>query len=319
MRAAGSGCGCLGSCGWGCGVGELRFAELFAGSAAVSLRLLARGMRPPISYMGAKTGYASAILATLGLRPGQGADEVLLVDAGPWGETWRALLDQGARRRACEVLRAWEGEDPVELWRRLAARPPAADPGERAAQYLWVQGRSASNVPVWWDGEKWAQDGRTRVKDAVQRGRWYGSAVRQACPSGGGAGVLRGLLHPATVAQRLEAIGATPWPRTRVLSSHPEPPADASGWVVYLDPPYVDCTSYAADCPRADVVALARAWSEAGAVVAVSEAEPLEELAGWHVLDLTGVRRGATKAEWLTMNREPAWRPHRQIGLLEAS
>ena len=46
------------------------FVELCAGTAALSLRLHARGARPPVSRMGAKTGYADAILRVLGLAPG---------------------------------------------------------------------------------------------------------------------------------------------------------------------------------------------------------------------------------------------------------
>ena len=45
------------------------FVELCAGTAALSLRLHAgRNARPPVSRMGAKTGYADVILRVLGLR-----------------------------------------------------------------------------------------------------------------------------------------------------------------------------------------------------------------------------------------------------------
>ena len=50
------------------------FVELCAGTAAVSLRLHGGPhARPPVSRMGAKTGYAHAILHALGLRQGQGS------------------------------------------------------------------------------------------------------------------------------------------------------------------------------------------------------------------------------------------------------
>ena len=49
------------------------FVELCAGTAAVSLRLARARARPPVSRMGAKTGYADALLGLAGLRPGQGA------------------------------------------------------------------------------------------------------------------------------------------------------------------------------------------------------------------------------------------------------
>jgi hypothetical protein len=93
--------------------------------------------------------------------------------------------------------------------------------------------------------------------------------------------------------------------------------------VVYIDPSYVGTTGYAADLPRADVVALARRWAAAGAVVAISEAEPIPELVaeGWHAVRIDGERVGQKRtfskqqAEWLTMSRAPAWVPSVQQGL----
>ena len=71
-----------------------------------------------------------------------------------------------------------------------------------------------------------------------------------------------------------------------------------------------DCTH---DLPRAEVVCIALRWAAAGAVVAISEAEPIQELVaeGWFAVEITGQRFGAARtfskqqAEWLTMNREP--------------
>lgn len=39
----------------------MTFVELCAGSAAVSLRWLRAGAKPPLSYQGGKRGYADAI------------------------------------------------------------------------------------------------------------------------------------------------------------------------------------------------------------------------------------------------------------------
>ena len=62
------------------------YLELFAGGAACALALMG-GPRvvPPVGYMGGKRKLAPSILGTVGLRPGQGADRVLLCDAGEWG------------------------------------------------------------------------------------------------------------------------------------------------------------------------------------------------------------------------------------------
>ena len=99
---------------------------------------------------------------------------------------------------------------------------------------------------------------------------------------------------------------------------HPIPPLD--GVYVYIDPPYQGTTGYAADMPRDTVLDVARRWSDAGAVVCVSEAEPLP-LDGWHHVEITVARVGQKRtfsrqqAEWLTMNREPAYRPAVQRSL----
>jgi len=59
------------------------------------------------------------------------------------------------------------------------------------------------------------------------------------------------------------------------------------------------------------VLALAQRWQAGGAVVAVSEAVPLE-IDGWHQIELT---RPGGKPEWLTLSRTPARLPERQLAL----
>lgn len=143
----------------------MRFIEICCGSAAVSLRLLGN-KQPPVAYMGAKTRYASRILAALGLTPGQRIDEVVLVDAGPWAMVWARLSTRAGCRAVSRVLRSWRTEHPVQLWDRLASVPPLEDPAEAVAQYLWLQARSASCCPVWWctERESWRMGDKPRKK-----------------------------------------------------------------------------------------------------------------------------------------------------------
>ncbi len=131
------------------------FVELFAGTGAVSWQLLSPGTPPPTSYMGGKRRMAPTILRALGLRPGQGCDRLVLVDAGPWGDVWRCLAD----RRILDVadrLDAFAREmgsaptAPNDLWMTLAKAGRPNDLIERAAAYLWLQARAPSGVPVWW-------------------------------------------------------------------------------------------------------------------------------------------------------------------------
>jgi len=126
------------------------------------------------------------------------------------------------------------------------------------------------------------------------------------------------------------AIGR--WPPVLVLPTIPTAaevaawlgtPGDLEGVVVYQDPPYLGTTGYQSDIPRADVIATALDFAALGAVVCVSEAEPLADLTGrgWHVAEITEGRKGqkrtfsAQKREYLTMSREPVHRVATQVGM----
>ena len=98
------------------------FVELCAGTAAVSLRLAQPKARPPVSRMGAKTGYADAILYHLHLQPGQGAESYLWCDPDPGVRLMlEAYRDPALAREAADVIRSWADEDPRALWDRLRA------------------------------------------------------------------------------------------------------------------------------------------------------------------------------------------------------
>jgi hypothetical protein len=402
------------------------WAEPFAGAAACALRLVGgERLKPPVAWMGGKRRYARAIVDAMGVPEGP-PSRVLLADAGPWGWVWPLLLVPADAAQVARILRSWAGEHPRELWQRLAAQPPAEDLHERAAQWLWLQARSASGVPIWWDGwrtndarwvstrpqqaggvrdakhaldtrkdraadappperrpkrttraatdrgedmrwpghremrGRWEKGNEGRVQDATngQRGAAPGAwkfagrpdreqDERPAAMSGdkaladwrageefkkarrgtrtiaqGHTDTSRtgGMINPGTIAERAEAI-AESFAGVDAHVHHGEARdllaiigrfASPRGLrFAYLDPPYVGATGYGWDMPRAEVLALARRWADAGAVVAVSEAEPLA-LEGWHHLELT---REGGKPEWLTLSRAPARLPARQASL----
>lgn len=126
------------------------FIELCAGTAALSLRLHHPRARPPVSRMGAKTGYADVILRVLGLRPGGQAAHYLWAepDAGV-----RLLLEAYRSRAlaiaAADIIRGWKDEDPRALWERLQAEGPAQCPPVDA----W-------EVARWTIGQQWTHAGR---------------------------------------------------------------------------------------------------------------------------------------------------------------
>jgi len=343
------------------------WVEPFAGAAAIALRIVGGPhLVPPVSWMGGKRKLAPFIADAMGV-PRSKPSRVVFCDAGPWGRVWPALLEETAE--VAELLRYWEqdyiedGRGPRMLWDSCRDRPPHVELHARAAQWLWLQARSASGVPVWWSGDRYIAD--TGSGEACQKGDNSRSpsskgwrmgeepskarrGARTISQTGGaqqwlasdGRGVERpvgqkgeerpdrlpsgGMVHPATIADRIEAIAHAI--EGIAVAVHHGDAADLFGVVeqvhdprdqlfVYLDPPYVGCTGYGWTMPREQVVELAKRWQDAGAVVAVSEAEALD-LEGWHHLDLT--RHGNGKPEWLTLSRAPARVPAVQLDLLGA-
>lgn len=184
------------------------WVEPFTGAAACALRLVGgRDLAPPVAWMGGKRRYASAILGAMGVPEGR-PSRVVLCDAGPWGWVWPLLLDPADSTVVAAHLRGWSLEHPRALWERLASRPPAEELRERAAGWLWLQARSASGVPIWWDGWRPVMgktEGRKSTQPAWQKGggeepaddrgedlRWPGhQAQREAWMASDGRGEPR--------------------------------------------------------------------------------------------------------------------------------
>lgn len=265
----------------------LTFVELCAGTAAVSLRLHHPRARPPVSRMGAKTGYANVILRCLGLRPGQGADRYVWCEPD---EGVRLLLHAMTSReiatKAAGIIASWKDEDPKALWLRLRAEGPAVcppvDPREVARNVL---------VGAWSYRQGQPESGPATPSDC-----------HQTTATGVASRLSDAPTLPATIADDARAV---------------DPPQLPPGVVVYIDPPYLNTTGYAHAFPRSEWLPIVRRWTEAGALVCVSEAEPIPNLMaeGWHAVEITGERVGSKRTfskqqrEWLTMSRPPAWKP----------
>lgn len=276
------------------------FVELCAGTAALSLAHFAKGaplksrkgahkqVKPPVSRMGSKAGYAEAILDVLGLEPGEGqaaGTHYLWCEPDPGCRLLlEAYRDAALAKAAADIIRGWAGEDPRALWERLRAEgPPQGSVSPReVARWVWTWGRSFNGT---------------------------GDSFR---PSVSSVGTPVWNAHPpewyAAACDLLPALPATILPDAHAADPGPSLPP---GTVVYIDPPYVGTTQYANKLPRADVIALARRWADAGATVCISEAEPIHELVadGWEVADITGRRRGQRRtfskqqSEYLTIKR----------------
>jgi len=345
------------------------FVELCAGTAALSLRLEHPRARPPVSRMGAKTGYADVILRCMGLRPGQGADRYLWCepDAGV-RLLLHAYTDRELATAAADIIRGWADEDPRALWERLRAEGPAVCPPVDAREVArWIFGSAASyggTKGQLWDSflhpEEGGRYGAARVDvarktadaptlpatiaddarkvDPREVARWatiqrwmYGNAPishdgeKWSNGRGGQGGVTFGRNNFGTTETTANGLRKSPTlPATIADDARAiDPPQLPPGVVVYIDPPYQATTGYAHDFPRSEWVPVVQRWQEAGAMVVVSEAEPIPELMadGWHAVRIDGERRGQKRtfskqqAEWLTMSEPPAWKPSVQLGL----
>lgn len=287
------------------------FVELCAGSAAVSLRWLSSKAKPPLSYQGGKRGYADAILRAMGQAPGAGRGrEVVLCEPGPWGEAWEHWRTAEGRADTAERLEAWAAEDPRTLWERLRRAPVPADVAERVATWavllLWSFGNKVDVIDDSWRVSGFNANSVSREKNraaAVAAGEVYTSSWSS-------------LLLPTPV-RNLRALPDLS--RVRVHRGTAQSLSPIPGALCYIDPPYEGTTGYGCAFPRAEVLATAQRWREAGCLVVVSEAEPLP-LPGWHHCKLGGpVGFGRTwsraKDEWLTMSQPPAG----QLDLLTAA
>jgi hypothetical protein len=356
------------------------FVELCAGTAALSLRLHHPRARPPVSRMGAKTGYADVILRCMGLRPGQGsADGTRYLWCEP-DKGVRLLLhsyrDRAVSLAAAEIIRGWKDEEPRALWERLRAEGPAVcppvDPRE-VAKFLRLLTSNRLIPGTWSEDGRWVnaapQSGgasfggadfctdaaalATAINDTptlpatitadardidpreVARYARILTANRLVNPdpetwrNTGRGGYRHGGAEFCTPAADLAArfADAVEVPRAAVVDDarKVEPPQLPPGVVAYIDPPYENTTGYSHKFPRGAWLPIVRRWAEAGALVVVSEAEPIPELVaeGWHAVEITGERKGQKRTfskqqrEWLTMSRAPAWKPSEQMGLFD--
>ena len=264
------------------------YIEPCLGAGAVLLALLDPSLVPFCGYMGGKRKLARPILRHgFGLKPGDGAREVVIAEAGPLGWVWSELLSVERAGRVAEALRAWEGLDVHSHWLALSKAPIPSDCAQRAAATLFLQAGQALGKSLRVLGDYWKVAGFAHLSK-LARAKGFRERI---------------LVEP--MARRLDAI-ARALSRLPVRFHHGDyadalPAGDLSGWDIYWDPPYQGATSYAVDLPRARVLADAQDLRARGATVAVSEAVPLP-LRRWRHLDLT---REGGKPEWLTCSRWP--------------
>jgi hypothetical protein len=261
--------------------------ELCAGSACVSLHALGIPHRL-VPYMGGKWPYRAEVLDALGITGTP--DRVLLVDAGPWGDTWQALAAELGL--VASIVETYAAEDDHGVvWDALRAADVPALPVSRAAVHLTLQRLAFRARPVTYAGNRWKDPGLSKTEAyGIPATETFGAVARQLPTL---ARRLRTLRLPGVEARRCSAMDVEPIP----------------GAHVYIDPPYIGTTGYdpKTDLTREDVTELARRWADVGCTVVISEAEPVA-LPGWRHVRLTDPQAlmGRKREEWLTCWGKPA-------------
>ena len=315
------------------------YLDLTAGVGGLPLYWTSGGqVRPVVSRIGNKWGYASAICRIRGLSWRRPPEVLLLNDADPEiAGLWRCLLDPEIARAAATMIRGWSEEEPRPLWDRLRARlssgelsPPSV---EWAASLLcagaWCYEQGNLRTGFCGPGDR-RQDTTATATATAKIAEWAaawalshawsnGKPITAGYYSGPTDGPCKWLTLPEA-ASRLEAASIRGAVALNARAEEIPVPADARGWLVYADPPYEGTTGYRCEWPRADVLEVARRWADAGASVMLSEAEPLD-LPGWHHVEITALRTGEARTfskqqrEFLTLSERPAWRPPVQRSL----
>lgn len=286
----------------------LVFGELCCGMSAVSLALF--GGAPPVSRMGSKTGYAKTILRVLGIRPGSGADLVLLNDPDEdIARLWACLMDEEHRQQVVDQIKAWI-PCPTGGYECPGCDRCSHKKGRWDARDLW---------------ETLKADRKADRKEGPKEvARWLfmaNTAYRAGHPEHGG------FVQPGSDRLTMEGLNK------RLLSLSPIPalvsnlpaeqyqPMEFEGRrVIYIDPPYQNTKGYRHKFPREAVIRVAERWFRAGWEVVISEAEPID-IEGWYHVDIGGERTGQKRtfsrqqSEWLTMSSKPEWKPSTQMGL----
>jgi len=247
--------------------GDFHLVELCCGSAALTLHLLG-AKRQIVPYQGSKWDFRTDLEGLLHRMGHRQLKQISLNDIGPWGRTWQALSYPMGLAITKAKLEVYAERDPRELYDELQGAPIE---GSGAAEHLFLQrlafsGKAVGTVAV--EGDKrWKSPGFNKTSAYGREGTAKFGRVKPMIPS------LIGVLG------QMQELG---WPSTRVSQLSAEEvlfPRGRLPVVAYIDPPYVDTTTYPnGDLDRAAVVELALRWADAGATVIVSEREPITEL-----------------------------------------
>jgi site-specific DNA-adenine methylase len=242
--------------------------------------------RQVVPYQGSKWRVRKSIVRELPQGP---LSALWLNDIGPWGETWHHLYR--GLEDVVGLLERLDAMDALDAYNSLhgSPTPPLGDPAY-AAQHLFLQRLAHSGKAV-----------------GVRAGDWVSPGFNKTSAYGVAATDRFGEVRPMVPSMiRLLKQASWQWPESVTITQLDARDMVARpGWnAIYIDPPYVGTTGYPqGGLSREDVIAMANRWATTGAVVAVSESEPI----GLRKAVEVGGRRGrspfkSTKSEVLSVS-----------------
>ena len=272
--------------------------ETCCGSAALTLHLL--GARQQVlPYQGSKWRYRRVLTGIIRRIGCSGVPRrVELYDPSPWGVTAGCIIDAKCRAGVIDRLRFMNRLDPKQVFLALHNHPVPKDDVKFATEYLFLQRIAFSGKAVGIRDGKWNSPGFNGSSAYGLPGTARFGYVLPMIPS-----LIRNLESYSNliVPERLEKYRSNaPLPRSHCTEST----------IVYIDPPYQGSTPYPdGNLSREEVIILAHAWHDAGALVLVSEGEPLSTLIkdGWLEMKISKSKNDASPfrgkhEEWLTLS-----------------
>jgi hypothetical protein len=290
--------------------GDFFLVEPCCGGAALSLYFMG-AKNQLVPYQGSKWKLRRKLAGILEERGLTRMVSCELSDIGPWGDVWKLLLE--GHGWVIEALKRLDDEDPRVVYERLHGHktPHDWDP-EFAAEFLFLQRLAHSGKAVGIREGKWNSPGFNKTSAYGTPGTDNFGEVKPMIPA---------LIRELESGWELPEIkpGASSKP-AGMVSAHFRMMHAANGpfqgvpLVFFLDPPYRDATRYpGGHMPRSEVVRFARSMHGIGAMVIISEAEPIDalvELDGWEARCLKNPPGHnspfrAKGAEWVTISPAP--------------
>ena len=278
------------------------FVELCAGTAAVSFALMGyEGYHYP-PYMGAKYRWAPYILSLMDVKH---STNIHLNDIGPWSIVWQTLKDPINRSVVSQSLREsynllGNEDDPNRLYRdMLATKLIPYDPVLFTSTFIHLQWANYMGIPVTIKDHQWKISAFNNIGFTRKLGIFAGQRSSLG-----------------RIAERIDRMSILDLHSITVSNLSAEEIIPIPGSICYIDPPYASTAGYhKQDLTRDQVISIALSWSQSGASVYISEAEPILLLInqGWQSVDITDHTRGSSnnmrqkkRREYLTYYKHPS-------------